>query len=339
MRRPLPKSIQPLARRHAVGLRPERFKGDCQRLVTALGEHLAALEVKRAARSDAERAAAKVEQKGRGAEEAARIAAAEERAQSRSVAGLSSAVIRRAEALKPGETFNDGDNCPEMVVVPEGAFSMGSNDAGDEKPPHRVTIQQPFAVGKFAVTFDEWDACAEAGGCSRYRPDDLGWGRGRRPVINVSWDDAKAYVAWLSAKTGQTFRLLSEAELECAARVGSVTKYPWGDVIGKGNANCRDSGNQWGGKQTAPVGSFPPNPWGLYDMHGNVWEWVEDPYHDTYAGAPVDGSVWTSGRSYSRVLRGGSWYALADVLRSANRSFGSPDYRNNAVGFRVAKTL
>lgn len=127
--------------------------------------------------------------------------------------------------------------------------------------------------------------------------------------------------------------------MECAARVGSVTKYPWGDVIGKGNANCRDSGNQWGGKQTAPVGSFPPNPWGLYDMHGNVWEWVEDPYHDTYAGAPVDGSVWTSGRSYSRVLRGGSWYALADVLRSANRSFGSPDYRNNAVGFRVAKTL
>jgi formylglycine-generating enzyme required for sulfatase activity len=226
-----------------------------------------------------------------------------------------------------------------MMVIRAGGFTMGSSESKDEKPPHQVKIRQPFAVGKYDVTFDEWDACTEAGQCGGYRPNDQGWGRGKRPVINVSWDDAKAYVGWLSTKTGQSYRLLSEAEWEYAARAGGQTKYPWGDDIGKGQANCDGCGSQWDNKQTAPVGSFPPNPWGLYDMQGNVWQWVEDPYHDTYDGAPADGSVWARGGASSRVLRGGSWFDRPDFLRSALRGWGQPDGRYISIGFRVARTL
>jgi formylglycine-generating enzyme required for sulfatase activity len=237
-----------------------------------------------------------------------------------------------------GEWFKDIDTGPEMVVMPAGEFVMGSNDFDNEKPPHRVTIRQPFAVARFAVTFDEWDACVEAGGCNGYRPDDHLWGRGNRPVVNVSWNDVKEYVSWLSAQTGQMYRLLSEAEWEYAARAGSVTPYPWGDFIGKGNANGRDSGSKWGGQRTAPVGSFPPNQWGLYDMHGNAWEWVEDPYHASYDGGPEDGSVWAGGGTLSRVLRGGSWNSRASYLCAAYRVHSLP-IRSYYVGFRVARTL
>jgi formylglycine-generating enzyme required for sulfatase activity len=249
------------------------------------------------------------------------------------------------KTLKPKDTFKECANCPEMMVVPAGSFMMGSptsepGRSADEGPQHTVTIARPFAVGRFAVTFDEWDACAADGGCNGYKPSDEGWGRGRRPVINVSWDDAKAYAAWLSQKTGKSYRLLSGAEYEYATRARTQTAYPWGNAIGTNNANCHACGSQWDAKQTAPVGSFPPNGFGLYDMVGNVREWTEDCYHPTYVGAPLDGSAWIEGADCShRVVRAGSFLLAPAFLRSASRYWFSPDYRLRYLGFRVARTL
>ena len=250
-----------------------------------------------------------------------------------------------AGATQPGSVFRDCPECPEMVVIPAGEFMMGSNDGGaQEKPLHKVTIAKAFAVGKFEVTFAEWDACVAAGGC-KHSPGDQGWGRGRQPAINVSWDDAtKDYLPWLSRTTGKTYRLLAEAEWEYAARAVTTasavnTTYPWGNDIGKDRANCHSCGNQWDAKQTAPIGSFQPNAFGLHDMHGNVWEWVQDCYKDTYAGAPLDGRATSDAASCSRVRRGGSWDSLPQVLRSAGRLRNNPGSRFNNLGFRVARTL
>jgi formylglycine-generating enzyme required for sulfatase activity len=245
--------------------------------------------------------------------------------------------------LKPKDTFKECSNCPEMVVVSSGSFTMGSpaSEAGrdaDEGPQHRVTFARQFAVGQFELTFDEWDACAADGGCNGYKPADQGWGRARQPVINVSWNDAKGYVAWLSKKTGRDYRLLTEAEYEYATRAGTQTAYPWGNDIGKGNANCRACGSQWDAKQTAPVGSFPPNGFGLSDMVGNVWAWTEDCYHNKYNGAPADGSVWTTA-DCMRVVRGGSWFNNPLDLRSAIRFRDTPGNRLDNLGFRVGRTL
>jgi formylglycine-generating enzyme required for sulfatase activity len=255
-----------------------------------------------------------------------------------------SALSAQAEqALKPGATFMECASCPGMVVVPAGSFIMGSpaNEAGrraDEGPQHKVTIRQPFAVGKFELTFDEWDTCAAHGGCSSQIFGGQ-FGRGRQPVINVTWNDAQDYVAWLSKVTGKPYRLLTEAEWEYAARAGTQTAYSWGDEIGKGNANCNSCGSQSDARQTAPVGSFAPNAFGLYDMQGNVWEWVEDCYHVNYDGAPTDGLAWTAGdNSSDRVVRGGSWYDDPRFLRSADRGW-NPGYRGIVLGFRVARTL
>jgi formylglycine-generating enzyme required for sulfatase activity len=259
-------------------------------------------------------------------------------------------------ALKPKDVFKECDKCPEMVVVPRGNFTMGSpaSEQGrdiDESPQHSVTIAKQFAVGRFAVTFDEWDACVADGGCNGYRPQDLGWGRNRRPVINVSWDEAMAYAAWLSRKTGKPYRLLTETEWEYAARAGSTTAYYWGDEIGKGNANCApvgklECGSKWDNIQTAPVGSFAANAFGLYDMAGNVWQWVQDCYHSSYDGAPTDGSAWTTGNCYDtpehdlqRVVRGGSWISNPLLLRSAGRLRNAPKDSGNLLGFRVGRTL
>jgi formylglycine-generating enzyme required for sulfatase activity len=230
-----------------------------------------------------------------------------------------------------------------MIVVPAGSFTMGSpasepGGSSNEGPQHTVTFAPQFAVGQFEVIFDEWDACVADGGCNGYRPSDQGWGRGRRPVINGSWDDAQAYVVWLSNKTGKTYRLLTEAEYEYATRAGTQTRYPWGNDIGTNNANCRGCGSQWD-EQTAPVGSFPPNGFGLSDMVGNVWAWTEDCYHDSYSGAPADGSAWTAGDCSRRVVRGGSWGDLPVVLRSATRFRFTSDSRNLILGFRVGRTL
>ena len=231
----------------------------------------------------------------------------------------------------------DCPECPEMVVVPAGSYRMGDDYWG---PIHEVTIGAPFAVGRYEVTFAEWDACARDGGCPRgeHIAQD-GWGRGRRPVIIVSWDDAKRYVQWLSRKTGKPYRLLSESEWEYAARAGTETAYSWGDEIGVNRANCRDCGSQWDHSKTAPAGSFGANAWGLHDMHGNVAEWVEDCWNGSYVGAPADGSAWLTGSCELRVLRGGSWLHVPSSLRAARRAPLTTGGRTYFVGFRVARTL
>jgi formylglycine-generating enzyme required for sulfatase activity len=251
---------------------------------------------------------------------------------------------RTERSLQAKQEFRECSRCPVMVVVPAGEFTMGSpaTEQGredDESPQHRVTIAKPFAVSKFEVTFNDWDACVAAnGGCGQV-PDN-GWGRGNRPVINVSWGEAKQYVAWLSQVTGKTYRLLSEAEYEYATRAGTTTAYPWGDNIGMNNANCKGCGSDWDGKQTVPVGSFAPNAFGLYDMVGNVSAWTEDCWHDNYNRAPMDGSTWiTGGDCGQRVLRGGSWSFYPGLLRSADREWHFTVLRVNYLGFRVARTV
>jgi formylglycine-generating enzyme required for sulfatase activity len=246
-------------------------------------------------------------------------------------------------ALKPLASFREcAKDCPEMIVIPAGSYLRGSpeNEKGryrNESPQSLVTIAKPFAVSKFAVTFAEWDACVAVGGCPQV--GDSGFGRGSRPVINVSWDEARQYAEWLSWMTDRSYRLLTEAEWEYAARAGTTTAYFWGDEIGKGHADCRDCGSRWDGKETAPVGSFAPNAFGLYDMAGNAWQWVQDCYHVDYVGAPIDGSAWTSGTCRRRVVRGGSWNDRSQNLRSAFRGRGAPGERVNAIGFRLARTL
>jgi formylglycine-generating enzyme required for sulfatase activity len=240
-----------------------------------------------------------------------------------------------------GHEYRDCDVCPEMVVVPAGKFRMGDlsgGGAGDEKPVHTVEIAKSFGVGKYEVTFAQWDACQAAGGCE-HRPGDGGWGHGNRPVMNVSWNDAQAYVSWLSRRTGKRYRLLSESEWEYAARAGSATKYSWGNSAGRNNANCYGCGSNWDNKGTAPVGSFRGNGFGLHDMHGNVWEWTEDCWNESYSGAPADGRVWSSGDCLRRVLRGGSWNSKPRNLRSAFRNWYATANRDYRIGFRVAQDL
>lgn len=278
------------------------------------------------------------------------------------------ALVFCAAALAAGPSlaavpFRDCPQCPEMVVVPAGSFTQGSSKAegrlnANEGPQHQVTIAKPFAVAIHLVTFDQWYDCIADGGCGSYWPDDHEWGRGSRPVINVTWDDAQSYVRWLNEKVRgpQTaapapadspppaaapgpYRLLSEAEWEYAARAGTATTYYWGDTAGIGNANCDGCGSQWDNKQTSPVGSFAPNKFGLYDMAGNVLQWVQDCYHDSYANAPADGSAWVKGGCNIRMLRGGSWYNSTYYLRAANRYSNAPYFRGVNIGFRVARTL
>ena len=246
------------------------------------------------------------------------------------------------ERFLPGKKFRDCPECPELVVAPSGSYMMGSTSGNsDAEPVHRVTIERPFAVGVYEVTFAEWDACESDGGCGGYRPSDRGWGRGKRPVINVSWEDAQRYVRWLSRKTGEEYRLLSESEWEYVARAGTGTgtRYWWGDDVGWNRANCAGCGGRWDGRQTAPVGSFSANAFGLHDVHGNVREWVEDCWNRSYHGAPGDGRAWTTGNCSRRVLRGGSWSYLPWYLRSAFRGTSSSGYRVVYAGFRVARTL
>ena len=267
-------------------------------------------------------------------------------AEATGVPGIRPDQMPKKRARNPGDTFRDCPECPELVVVQAGSFMMGSpvGERGrfiNEGPLHEVRIDYPLAAGVYAVTFDEWDACVSDGGCGGYRPDDKGWGRGTRPVINVSWEDAQMYVKWLSWKTGKGYRLLSESEWEYVARSGTRTRYWWGDEIDRNRANCNECGSRWDNKRTAPVGSFSANAFGLYDVHGNVQEWVEDCWNDSYDGAPTDGSAWVSKDCdcYQRVLRGGSWNNKPRNHRSANRLRYYADSRKLNVGFRVAQTL
>lgn len=243
----------------------------------------------------------------------------------------------------------DCDVCPEMVVIPAGSFEMGSpaneeGREGDEGPQHKVSIPVSFSAGKFEVTFDEWDACVRQLGCD-HNPGDQGWGRGMRPVINVSWNDAKQYVKWLSTRTGRIYRLLSEAEWEYMARAGTATPFNTGVNVNPNQANY-DTSQAFAGsvtttarKQTVTAGTYQANAFGLYDVHGNVWEWTEDCWNASYVGAPGDGSARMTADCERRVIRGGSWNVKPQVLRSAFRSGDSPDDRGSVLGFRVAKTL
>ena len=247
---------------------------------------------------------------------------------------------------KTGETFKDCSECPEMVVVPAGSFMMGSpeDEVGRtyfEGPQHRVTFSQSFAIGKYAVTFDEWNACVADRGCDGYQPSDSSWGRGKRPVVNVSWKDAQAYVVWLKRKTGRDYHLPSEAQREYATRAGTTTPFWWGATITNDQANFTNDGGRRGQfpYQTAPVDTFQPNPWGLFQVHGNVFEWTEDCWKDDYKDAPTDGSAWTSNDCASRVTRGGSWETFPRYLRSAYRERYIAVNRSPRYGFRVARKL
>jgi formylglycine-generating enzyme required for sulfatase activity len=223
-----------------------------------------------------------------------------------------------------------------MVSITPGTFDMGAADGlAFERPVHRVTLSKPFALSKTEVTFDQWDDCVAGGGCS-FKPDDRGWGRGNRPVINVSWNDAKQYVDWLSATTGKHYRLPTEAEWEYAARGGTRTAYWWGAAAGIDHANCHGCGSN-GPSQTTPAGSFPANAFGLVDMAGNAAEWVADCWHDGFKGAPSDGSAWDMAACQERVLRGGSFANDATYVRAASRFHYDADVRYYANGFRVAR--
>ena len=271
----------------------------------------------------------------------------------------------------PGEVFRDGDDCPEMVVIPAGKFLMGSpqserGSSDGERPQHKVQIGKSFALGRYALTVGEFSRFVEASGYkteAERNPEQGIWARvrgkaewasakgkswrnpgfaqdDRHPVVEVSWNDAQAYVKWLGEKTGKAYRLPSEAEWEYVARAGTRTRYPWGIEPGFNLANFSDSGSQWSGGQTAPVGSFAANAFGLCDMIGNVWEWLQDCWNESYSdAAPADGSPWLKGDCDRRVGRGGSWDDGPEFARAASRGRGGPGDHNSKSGFRLARTL
>jgi formylglycine-generating enzyme required for sulfatase activity len=242
-------------------------------------------------------------------------------------------------ALKPGDTFQECASCPEMVVLPSGEFLMGSPDGegrDDERPQHRVRIARPFAVSKFEVTFDQWDACVAHGGCS-YEGKGASWGRGQQPMIRVSWADAIGFTRWLTRQTGKPYRLLTEAEWEYAARGGSVGPRPQG--VSASNLGDFAWFAENSGARTRLVGGKQANRFGLQDMHGNVWEWVQDCYFESYRDAPADGTAAMAPDCINRVLRGGSWRSEAEDVRSAARYGHLARFRSDTNGFRVAREL
>jgi formylglycine-generating enzyme required for sulfatase activity len=259
-----------------------------------------------------------------------------------------------AASAASARSFRDCPSCPDMVTLPAGEFLMGSPDSErgrdkNEGPQHKVAIAQPFAVGKFEVTFAEWDACVADSGCTQ-KPSDEGWGRGKHPVINVSWQDAMQYTVWLSKKAGKAYRLLSEAEWEYAAR--GVTKatdphpaFSTGATINYRQANYDANFTYASGPQglyrqkTLNAGSLKANAFGLHDVHGNVWEWVQDCYKPSYEGAPSDGSPVIVADCSLHILRGGAWNYHPKLLRSAYRYATAPEIRLNNIGFRVARAL
>ncbi|MDE0204439.1 MAG: SUMF1/EgtB/PvdO family nonheme iron enzyme [Candidatus Tectomicrobia bacterium] len=257
---------------------------------------------------------------------------------------------RRRRDRQPGARLRDCETCPQLVVVPAGSFTMGSPDSewgrfANEGPQRQVTITEPLAVGVYEVTFEEWDACVNAGGCDGYEPKGEGWGRGDRPVINVSWDDARAYVDWLSLRTGQRYRLLSESEWEYVARAGTLEPFHTGFTISAEQANY-DSSYTYGSGQkgryrgrTVQVGTFSPNAFGLHEVHGNVWEWTQDCWNEDYTGAPTNGVARETGECEQRVLRGGSWGDVPWLLRSADRGKRESGIRGPKIGFRIARPL
>ncbi|HWU04419.1 MAG TPA: formylglycine-generating enzyme family protein [Novosphingobium sp.] len=252
------------------------------------------------------------------------------------------------QTTRVGAAFQDGPDLPEMVVLPAGSYMMGSTPEEHrrtgviplfdkmEGPVHKVTIGYTFAVGRYSVTFAQWDACVADGGCGGYRPGDDGWGRGRRPVIHVNYDQAMSYVAWISKKTGQHYRLLSEAEWEYAARAGTTTPYFFGETITPDDASYGNNHDR-----TSEVGSYPPNRFGLYDMAGNTAQWTADCHHDSFVGAPTDGSAWVKDADCdkSRNVRGAGWSLTYWTLHVSQRVGDPPSQSNNHLGFRVARDM
>lgn len=270
--------------------------------------------------------------------------------------------------LEPGDSFIEckrtekaySPHCPEMVVVRAGSFEIGSVDVnvldnGERRrdpsiyrshdsartnydfPRQRVTINKSYAVSKFELTFDQWEVCFATGVC-QHKGGSHNWGRGKRPAIGVSWNDAHDYVNWLSKLTGRKYRLLTEAEWEFAARANTDTRYPWGNEMIKGSAHCRGCGTNWQGK-TAPIGQFPANAFGLHDMNGNVWEWVEDCFDEGVRSLPEDGSAVTDPECKFAIIRGGSWFDEAPRLESSHRYRDSTEGRFFATGLRIGRTL
>ena len=253
------------------------------------------------------------------------------------------------QALLPKDSFKECDVCPEMVVVPKGSFMMGTPaDEPDrfkgEDPVHRVSFAKPFAVGRFTISFDEWDACLSDGGCGRIKGDDKGFGRGRMPAQGINFEAAKSYLAWLSKKVGRTYRLPSESEREYFTRAGTSTPFWFGSAISAQDANYKSSIPYGAGprgedsKGPVVVDSYAANPFGLYQVHGNVFEWAEDCFNKRYnEDTPIDGSPWLEGDCKKRMLRGGTWDWMANMVRAG--------YRDNAIidggghSFRVVRTL
>jgi len=255
--------------------------------------------------------------------------------------------------------LNKGDNAasiaPAMVTVAPGEFTMGSADQG---PPHQVRIGYSFAVSKYPITVAEFarfvrETGYDAGNQCYTHVGEIvhdtltegswkkpGFVQGKKnPVVCISWNEAQAYAAWLSKKTGKTYRLLSEAEYEYVNRAGTTTAYWWGDAVGSGHANCKGCGSVWDNKQTSPVGSFAPNAFGLYDTTGNIWSWTADCWSDTYAGAPADGSAITGGDCGRHPIRGGSFGHDPVITLPTNRHAIASDVHDQHIGFRLARTL
>ncbi|MGI9478286.1 MAG: formylglycine-generating enzyme family protein, partial [Hyphomicrobiaceae bacterium] len=263
--------------------------------------------------------------------------------------------------LKPGDEFQECPVCPRMVVVRTGSFMMGSSDGNqDERPVRKVTIKRAFAAGKFEVTVAEYEACVKNGACDepqwRQRSSYYNIKTGsndhykrmrsaltdpRHPIVGVSWINARQLVDWVNEKVGgASYRLLAEAEWEYLARAGKGQRnYGWGDRFKPDYANSavKSARDRWA--FTSPVGSFPRNPYGLHDLHGNVWEWVQDCYTPSYMGAPSNGTARQTEECNRRVVRGGSWYYVPRLLRSADRYELSLVKRRNDIGFRVGRTL
>ncbi len=263
------------------------------------------------------------------------------------MAGANAAVAQSTPGQSPrikaasvsGEPFQDCDDCPKLIVIPPGSFIMGSAQGKrPERPPHRVVIDRHFAMSVFEITFDEYEVCVAEGTCPKI-PDDHKWGRGQRPVINIAWAEAVAYTEFLSAKTSATYRLPTESEWEYAARAGTTTAFWWGKETGDNMANCRKCGSEWDGDRSAPVGSFPPNPLGLHDMNGNIWEWISDCWNPNHAGAPDDGASRQDGNCSRRVIRSGSWYYIPRLMSAHARDSHPAALWSYNIGIRVVREL
>lgn len=342
----LPEPLKPLARRHFARLTHEGFRGEIDRLNEGIRK---ALDIRE--------------------EEAAAAAPPKpplltKRLATRIGAGLGVVAVAAVAVwflTRPAdpsgtpdlESFVECDGCPEMIAIPAGAFVMGSPegepDRRDQEGPTREVTVPRFALAKTEVTFDQWDACVADGGCGEFSPADRGERQGY-PAYNLSWDDAQAYIGWLNDRVpGDPYRLPTEAEWEYAARAGTTTAYPWGDAPDRAHANmgrevccigAAEGADKW--VDAAPVASFKPNAFGLYDMSGNVWEWVQDLHRNTYEGAPTDGSEWTTtskSRYTRRVLRGGGYKDRPSMVRSAIRLSNAPNWRLDVYGFRPARDM